>query len=208
MNRTKPILFTSAVMFAVLLPSNARASDMTGAFVHLLGVGLIASTVFCLILALVLKFAFKCGHWVWGLIPAVPVSTIVLLLLAQFFSGIYDDAYHAGPNLEYNGSHSVTVSPDFRKKHLERTLALINDPKSRLELARYTDEPLSNYVFAVDLTAPSNRKARHFVTIYVQPKVEVNTPVYEGIMYLFTKSVVSADPHPTDSDYTEPRRLR
>src|SRR5882672_1223383 len=189
MNRAKPIMLASAALFVVLLPIDARASDTTGAFVHILGLGLIAITVFCIVLAFVLKFAFKCGHWVWGLILVVPVSAIVLPLLVQFFSRIYDDYYHAGPHLESNGSHSVTVSPDYGKKELERALALINAPSFKSELARYTDEPLSNYVFSVDLW-PGNRKARRSVTICVQPKIEVNTPVYEGIMYLFTKAVV------------------
>ena len=208
MDRTKPSLLFGAVLFALLLPSEAHASDMTGALVYVLGLGLIASVIIGLALALVLKFAFKCGHWVWALIPTMPIGAIVLLLLAQSFSGNYNHNYHAGPDLQYNGSHSVTVSPDFRQKELEQALELINNPRFKSELATYTNDPLSNYVFAIDLTAPGKRIARHYVTICVKPKVEVNTPVYEGIMYLFTKAVVATDPHPQGSSYTEPRKLR
>src|SRR5882724_2823059 len=177
MNRANSNFSIGLILVALLLlPHEARASDTTGAVINLIEIGLIGCVVFGLILALILKFVFKCGHWVWALIPATPIGAIALLLLAQFFSGNYDRNYHAGPDLDYNGSHSVTVSPDFRQKELEHALSIINEPKFKIELAKYTNEPLSNYVFSIDLTAPGKREARHYVTICVQPKVEVNTP--------------------------------
>jgi len=209
MNRPNiKLTFGAAIFTFFLLTTEAHASDTTGAFVYMLGLGLIALLFFGVLLALVLKFAFKCGHWVWVIIPAMPIGAILLLLLIQFLSGNYDRNYHSGPDLEYNGSTSVTVSADFKQKNLDRALTLINEPSFKKALADYTDEPLSNYVFAVDLTAPGKREARHYVTICVRPKVEVNTQVYEGIMYLFSKAVAAADPHPCDSGYPEPKKLR
>lgn len=182
---------------------------MTGAFIYLLGVGLIGCVVLGIVLAVVLKYFFKCGRWVWLLIPGMPIFAVIALVATQFFSGEHERNYHAGPDLEYNGSHSVTVSADFNQKNLELALARINAPSFKQELAHYTTEPLSNYLFSVDLCAPRGRERRHYVTICVQPKVEVNTPTYEGIMFLFTKAVVAADPNPCETFlYTEPPKIR
>lgn len=200
----------AAAFFVVLFQvTNAHASDMTGAFLYVVGIGLIGCVLFGLIMALVLKFAFKRGHWVWLLIPAMPSLALGLLFATQFLSSEHERNYHAGPDIEYNGSHSVTVSPDFSQKNLVNTLAQINQPSFKEALAHYTAEPLGDYVFALDLTSPRGRDRRHYVTICVQPKVEVNTPIYEGIMFLFSKAVVAADPHPCETfPYTEPAKIR
>jgi hypothetical protein len=182
---------------------------MTGAFVFVVGIGLAGCLLLGFVLALVLKFAFKCGHWVWVLIPATPMTALGILLLMRFWSDDYDRNYHAGPDLEYNGSHSVTVSADFNQRDLANALAQINQPSFKQDLTNYTTESLTNYVFALDLTAPRGKTRRHYVTICVQPKVEVNTPIYEGIMYLFAKAVVATDPHPSETFlYTEPPKIR
>ena len=208
--RTSKAIAYLLLVALLILPSEARASDTTGAFIMVLGLGLIGCFIFGLVLALVLKFVFKRGHWVWALIPAIPIGAIMLFLLAQFFDGNYDRNYHSGPDLDYNGSTSVTVSPDYNQKNLDQALILINAPSFKSELAKYTDEQLTNYVFAIDLTAPGKREARHYVTICISPKVEVNTPVYEGIMYLFTKAVIASDPNPhmSDNGYSEPPKTK
>lgn len=196
------------IALVCLPPSNAFASDTTEAFLYVAGLGLITCLVFGIVLALIMKFGFKCGNWVWLLIPSVPIGVIGLFVLAQFFAGNHVTDYHAGPDLEFNGSTTVTVSPGYRRQELEHALRLMNDSHFMSELVHYTRKPLSNYVFALDLTVPGKREARHYVSICVQPKVEVNTPEYDGIMYLFTKAVVASDPKPNISNDTNPPALK
>lgn len=209
MRTSSRITFVAVLLLLFFQVESARASDMTGAVVYILGIGLIGCLLLGLILALILKFALKRGHWVWLLIPGLPIAAILLLSMTRFFSGDYERNYHAGPDLEYNGSHSVSVSAEFSQKNLESALEQINRPSFKEELAHYTAEPLGEYVFALDLTAPREAIRRHYVTICVRPKVEVNTPIYEGIMFLFAKAVVASDPSPCETfTYTEPPKLR
>jgi hypothetical protein len=76
-----------------------------------------------------------------------------------------------------------------------------------VNLADYTAESVSNYLFAIDLTIQADRDARRYVCISTEPEVSVSTPTYEGIMFLFSKAVIESDPSPSDESYSEPPKI-
>lgn len=180
---------------------------MTGAVVFVVGAGMVFTLVLGVLLALLLKFAFKRGNWVWLLIPALPITSLALVLAGFAFGPSYKHL-HEGPDIPFGGSHSVTVSSQFGRSSLTRALATINTSQFKTELANYTAEPIPNFVFALDLEIPPKAEARHFVSICINPQVSVGSPTYNAIMYLFSKAVIQADPNPSDTPYSEPQKLK
>jgi hypothetical protein len=192
----------SFVLVALLTPFVCFGSDMSGAVPIFLGGLVVFSLLTGAVVAAILRFGFKKGKGVWWIVAASPL--VAFLSFAFYLNSQRGSTIHAGPNIPYHGSHSVTVSQKFGEKELQNALAKIESKPFGSNLYQYVTEPTSNLVYALDLAIPAERNARRFVTISTQPEIYVNTPTYEGVMYLFSKAVIESDPLPSDEVYSEP----
>ncbi len=173
---------------------------MTGAAVFAATGLLVACLILGAVVAAVLKFGFQRGNHVWWLIPGVPV--VVFAGVALYVFSQRDRQLHAGPHVQFLGSHSVTVSKKFGQAELDRAYEKLCSGPYVLELHQYTLDPLPRC--ELNLTIQAREDARRFVSISVWPHYEVRSPTYEALMFLFSKAVIESDPQPSDTLYSSP----